>query len=121
MPDGVLRLDWESADQPGPGDDLWIWGFPGGEIFGPNTNATLSRGIVSAIQSLDLFDQQFSNTQTDAAINPGNSGGPVVLDDGRLIGISDFAILIGATDAEGLNFAINVPAHRDRIRELIES
>ena len=119
VPPDVRRLDWESAEIPPPGADLWIWGFPGGLAFGPDTAPSLSRGIVSAIQTQELFGETFSDIQTDAAINPGNSGGPVVLADGRVVGMSDFAVLFFGVDVEGLNFAIGIPAHRDRIRALL--
>ena len=111
MPAGVRRLDWESAPQPGPADAVWAWGFPLGETFGEGTSATVTLGIVSAIQTED----EFSFIQTDAALNPGNSGGPLILEDGRVAGINDFVLL----GTEGLNFAIDVAAHRERIRGLL--
>ena len=65
--------------------------------------ATVTTGIVSAVRP-------------DAAISPGNSGGPIILEDGRVVGISDFESMIGP----GLNFGIHVAAHRDRIRGLLD-
>ena len=112
IPAGLCRLDWETAPSPRPGDQVWAWGYPGGETFGEGTAATLTEGIVSAIQT----EGGFSFVQTDAALNPGNSGGPLILEDGRVVGISDFAFL----GTEGLNFAIDVAAHRDCIRGLLD-
>ena len=117
LPPSSRRLDWEAAPAPVPTTPVWAWGFPGGETFGIGTSATVSSGIVSALQSEDnLFF-----IQTDAAINPGNSGGALILEDGRLVGINDFAVLISGQDAEGLNFAIDVSAHRERITALLET
>ena len=113
LPEGVRRLDWETAETPAAGTAVWAWGFPGGEVFGEETVATLTTGIVSAIQTED----EFSFLQTDAAINPGNSGGPLILEDGRVVGISDFKFV--GLAVEGQNFGIDVPAHRERIRDLL--
>lgn len=47
--------------------------------------------------------QIFESIQTDAAINGGNSGGALIdISSGLVVGINSF----GATDAEGLNFAL---------------
>ena len=119
LPEGVRRLDWETAETPAPATDVWVWGFPLGEflgaILGADVSATVTTGIVSAIQTLDVLGEAFSVVQTDADINPGNSGGPIITEDGRVIGISDFGVTVG----EGLNFGIDVAGHRDRIRGLL--
>ena len=119
LPEGVRRLDWESAETPAPGDGVWVWGFPlafnVGEILDvdiSSLNATLTTGIVSAIQT---SGEGLSFVQTDAAIERGNSGGPMVTEDGRVIGISAFEVRF----AEGQNFGIDVAAHRDRIQDLL--
>ena len=91
------------------------WGFPGGAVFGEETAATVTEGIVSAIQR----DEEFVFIQTDAAINPGNSGGPLITHGGRVVGISNFIILGRFGDVEGQNFAVSVPANRERIRALL--
>ena len=119
LPVEVRRLDWESAEQPLSLTPVFAWGFPGGELFGESTAATVTAGIVSAIQLDEVNAEEFSVVQIDAALNPGNSGGPVVINDGRVIGISDFKVLLRGSAAEGLSFAIDVTAHRDRIRSLL--
>lgn len=78
--------------------------------------ATVTTGIVSAVRPFDVAGETFSVLQTDAAISPGNNGGPILLEDGRVVGISDFESMIGP----GLNFGIHVAAHRDRIRGLLD-
>ena len=113
MPETARRLDWQTAPAPRRTQDLFAWGFPGGELFGDETSVTVTRGILSAIRSEDGF----SNLQIDLFIAPGSSGGPVVLPDGRVVGISDFVVSVQDTS---LNFAINVTAHRDRIRALLQ-
>ena len=55
LPEGVRRLDWETADPPAAATAVWAWGFPGGETFGPETVATVTTGIVSAIQTEEGF------------------------------------------------------------------
>ena len=117
LPDGVRRLDWESAETPAPGDGVWVWGFPlafdvGAILDISSLNATLTTGIVSAIQT---SGEGLSFVQTDAALERGNSGGPMITEDGRVIGISAFEVRF----AEGQNFGINVTAHRDRIGALL--
>ena len=119
LPDGVRRLDWESAETPAPGDGVWVWGFPLAFDVGAildidisSLNATLTTGIVSAIQT---SGEGLSFVQTDAALERGNSGGPMITEDGRVIGISAFEVRF----AEGQNFGINVTAHRDRIGALL--
>ena len=115
IPPGVLRLDWESAPSPAPATAVWAWGFPGGAVFGEETAATVTEGIVSAIQR----DEELVFIQTDAAINPGNSGGPLITHGGRVVGISNFIILGRFGGVEGQNFAVSVPANRERIRALL--
>jgi hypothetical protein len=115
IPPGVLRLDWDTAPSPAPATAVWAWGFPGGAVFGEGTAATVTEGIVSAIQR----DEEFVFIQTDAALNPGNSGGPLITHGGRVVGINDFILLGRFGDVEGQNFAISVPAHRERIRALL--
>jgi serine protease Do len=57
--------------------------------------------------------------QTDAALNQGNSGGPLVTGDGTVVGISTAIFAPDARDAEGLNFAVDITEHRERIRKLL--
>ena len=114
-PDGLRRLDWETAITPTAGTDVWAWGFPFGLFAGTDTAATVSSGVVSAIQT----DNDLSFIQTDAAINPGNSGGPLIDRNALVVGINSFILVAGGQDVEGLNFAIDVAAHRSTIRELV--
>jgi len=76
------------------GQDVYALGSPRGLA------GTVTKGIVSARRR--LAGVQF--IQLDASVNPGNSGGPLILPDGRVIGVVTFKI----RDAEGLNFAVSV-------------
>ena len=76
------------------GQNVVAFGHPNGKDF------TITRGIISAIRYEKDF---FESIQTDAAINGGNSGGALIdISSGLVVGINSF----GATDAEGLNFAL---------------
>ena len=76
------------------GQNVVAFGHPNGKDF------TITRGIISAIRYETDF---FESIQTDAAINGGNSGGALIdVSTGLVVGINSF----GATDAEGLNFAL---------------
>jgi S1-C subfamily serine protease len=76
------------------GQNVVAFGHPNGKDF------TITRGIISAIRYETEF---FESIQTDAAINGGNSGGALIdISSGLVVGINSF----GATDAEGLNFAL---------------
>lgn len=59
---------------------------------------SVSRGIVSGFRD--------GYIQTDAKIYPGNSGGPLVLEDGRVVGINTMKMLTHGF--EGLGFAIPI-------------
>ena len=77
-------------------------GFPlGPDLPGP---ATFTRGIVSAIRTLDSFRY----IQTDVTINPGNSGGCIVNLDGKVLGIATSGIEPPRTDTENIGLAIPV-------------
>ena len=58
-------------------DEVYVFGYPLGEILGEKVS--ISRGQINAIRGRYL--------QIDAAVNPGNSGGPVVNSSGQVIGV----------------------------------
>jgi S1-C subfamily serine protease len=67
----------------------------------------------SATSSIALYDL----IQTDAAINEGNSGGPLVNLQGEVVGINT----LGATDAQGIGFAIAIDDARPIIEQLLQA
>jgi S1-C subfamily serine protease len=72
----------------GVGDDVLAVGFARGESPDQSGEATVTKGIISAIgRSTD--DGAFSGMiQTDAALNSGNSGGPLLNMRGKVIGVN---------------------------------
>jgi len=116
----LLRLDMEEVRRRGlsfahaefadsdavrVGETVYAVGTPHG------LTRTVTRGIISntdryfeASDGVRGYETGYFNTwlQTDAAINPGNSGGPLVLKDGRVVGINSRTYL----GAENLGFAI---------------
>ena len=78
------KLDFGDASLLEPGDEIIAIGY----ALGISGEATITRGIVSAIR----FDSDYRShvIQTDAAVNPGNSGGPILSLNGKILGITTF-------------------------------
>ena len=108
--DSFTGLDFGDASIVGAGDEVVIIGY----ALGIRGEATVSRGIVSAIR----YDARHQRDviQTDAAINPGNSGGPMLSLSGEIIGVNTFKI--SETSVEGLGFAISETTVQERIPTL---
>ncbi len=118
IPRSVQPLDWESAESSPIGTPVWAWGYPlesSVVAAGFTRSPTVSAGIVSARRKRG--DTWF--LQTDAALNSGNSGGPIVTADGFVVAISTVILAPGGRDPEGLNFAVDLVAHRERVRALL--
>ena len=76
-----------------------------GNPLGQEFAGSVTVGYVSALNRKITTDgRTYKLIQTDAAINPGNSGGALVNSKGEVIGIN--TVKIGATEVEGLGFAI---------------
>ncbi len=129
----VIRLDLEEMKRRGlsfahaefadsadllPGQTVFAVGTPHG------LTRTVTKGIVSntnryfeASDGVRGFETGSFNTwlQTDAAINPGNSGGPLVLENGRVVGINSRTYL----GADNLGFAIPSAIARDVAARLL--
>ena len=118
------HLSFSSAAEISPGP------VPGSEVvaigyaLGLTGNATVTRGIVSAVRYHP--GMQAWVIQTDASINPGNSGGPLLLatgpQAGAVIGIATF---IQNRDRQGnptagLGFAISERTIRNLLPDLKE-
>jgi serine protease DegQ len=81
---------------------------------------TVTQGIVSGLSRNQLNLSTYEDfIQTDAAINEGNSGGALVNANGELIGINTYVIGRRA-GAEGIGFAIPLPAARQVLEQIIE-
>ncbi len=107
-------LPFGDASRLEPGDEVVAIGY----ALGLTGQATITRGIVSAIR----YDPDYQSDviQTDAAMNPGNSGGPMLSLSGKILGINTFRIdeSFSGRIAEGLGFAISERVVQSRIPEL---
>jgi len=74
-------------------EKVLVLGFPYGNPF------NVTEGIISSTGQLMGGIRYI---QTDAAINPGNSGGPMVLPDGRFVGVTTCKL----SDAENMGFSL---------------
>ncbi len=99
---GLSPVTFGDSDLITMGETVYAVGNPLGELAYSMSTGTISgldREIVTeeSVVGINMF-------QIDAAVNPGNSGGPVYNSRGEVIGI--VTAKSGATNAEGLGFAI---------------
>ncbi len=93
------------------GEEVIAAGFPlGPNLPGP---ASFTRGIVSAVRELDNIDY----IQTDITISPGSSGGCLVTMDGKVIGITNAAVISYHVNIENVGLAIPVDVIRSFIQD----
>jgi len=91
-----------------------------GNPLGQEFAGSVTVGYISALnRKLTTDGRTYKLVQTDAAINPGNSGGALVNSQGQVIGIN--TVKIGATEVEGIGFAIPSDDAIPIIKELIEN
>lgn len=91
-----------------------------GNPLGRELAGSITVGYVSAFnRTLTSNGRTYKLLQTDAAINPGNSGGALVSSSGKVIGIN--TVKIGATDVEGIGFAIPSNIAKPIVDELIKN
>lgn len=91
-----------------------------GNPLGRELAGSITVGYVSALnRTLTSNGRTYKLLQTDAAINPGNSGGALVSSSGKVIGIN--TVKIGATDVEGIGFAILSNIAKPIVDELIKN
>jgi len=89
-----------------------------GNPLGQELAGSVTVGYISALnRTLTTDGRTYKLVQTDAAINPGNSGGALVNSKGEIIGIN--TVKIGATEVEGIGFAIPMNIAKPIIEELI--
>ena len=104
-------LDFGDTSGLEAGDEVVIIGY----ALGMRGEATVSRGIVSAMR----YDSNYQSEviQTDAATNPGNSGGPMLSLSGKILGVHTFGIdeTHSGRPTEGLGFAISGTTVQERI------
>ena len=91
-----------------------------GYALGLTGNATVTRGIVSAVRYHPGMRAWV--IQTDASINPGNSGGPLLLPTGEVVGVTTFLQNQDnrGNRTAGLGFAIAERSIRDLLPDMME-
>ena len=123
----VLKID--GANLPtvslGKSADLRVgeWVVAIGNALALPGGPTVTAGVVSALNR-DAEEpgstpgsrgpMLYDLVQTDAAINPGNSGGPLVNLKGEVVGVNT----LGATDAQGIGFAISIDGAKTIVEQL---
>lgn len=96
---------------PSQADEVFAIGSPLNE----NLSGSITRGIVSAIRTIEGKKW----IQSDAAISPGNSGGPLVNSSGNVIGISTAGYMTAGSQV-GLNLFIPIQAALESLDVSIE-
>ena len=98
-------------DQVGRGVEAAVLGYPGG---GPFTAAPA--GVMAAFEAegRDIYGQGLtvrSVYELQAVVRPGNSGGPLVLPDGRVIGV----VFSRSTTNDDIGYALTSPGVLSRV------
>lgn len=87
-----------SKDEIKMSEDVYSVGTP----LDLNLSQTVAKGIISGMRVIN----NINFIQTDASINPGNSGGPLILMNGKVVGV--IALKLSGFEIEGLGFAISI-------------
>jgi hypothetical protein len=95
----VPTLELEPAGQQRQGDALLVLGYPMADLKELGGQATLTRGLVSAVRQQS---DGVTLLQTDAAVNAGNSGGPLLNSRANVVAVVSF----GIARAQGLSFGM---------------
>lgn len=112
---GLSAAVMGDSDKLAVGETAIAIGNPLGSLGG-----TVTDGIISALnRDITVKGHTMNLLQTSAAISPGNSGGGLFNSNGELIGIVNAKS--GATDSEGLGFAIPINTAKKVAEDLIRS
>ena len=93
LPIDAPELEFTNSGDLQIAERVLVLGYPYGYPF------NVTEGIISSTGQL-VGGTRY--VQTDAAINPGNSGGPMVLPDGKIIGVTTCKL----TNAENMGFSL---------------
>ncbi len=98
----LLKLDQSNCPclKPSVAQDSQI----GKQVYTIGNPYGLLHTVTSGIISGQRVHDDFEYIQTDAPINPGNSGGPLIIKNGKVIGINTMIL----QDTEGIGFAIPI-------------
>lgn len=94
-------------DDPAIGAEVYAVGAP----LDPSYSATVSKGIVSALRTIDGEGW----IQSDVNVQPGNSGGPLLDDRGNIVGITSRGEPTDAGTPSGVNFFVPITDALDRL------
>jgi len=90
-------LPLANKDEIKVGEDVFAVGTP----IALGLSQSVSKGIISGVRETGKIHL----IQTDASVNPGNSGGPLILKNGKVVGV--VSMKLSAIGIEGLGFAIS--------------
>lgn len=109
-------LSLVTSDEP-RGTKAAVLGYPGGGSF-----TAVSAGILQKLQAVgrDIYNQDISERdvyEIQADVEPGNSGGPLVLPDGRVIGV----VFARSEDRATVGYALTAAQIANTIRATQQS
>jgi serine protease Do len=108
--------EFGNSDEVMVGETVYAIGNP----LGLNLRATLTNGLISAIdRKITVDGNQMSFLQTNAALNNGNSGGPLINAYGQVIGINTMKMNSSSAPVEGLGFALPISEISFVVNDLI--
>ena len=104
----------ELNDDPYPGEEIVIYGYPFGSRMNDNVmqlNISFARGYISSNQTKNGIDR----TLLDISAKAGNSGSPIIsVESGKVIGILCGSMLGGRDNREEVNYMLPI-SYIDRV------
>lgn len=104
VPEGLPEAAEVAEEDPQPGDEIVVAGYPGGGAL------TIRDGQVLRHTTDVMFGAEAGAIAFDAEVAPGNSGGPVLDAEGRVVGV-----VYALSPEARVGYAVPVSALRDAL------